>query len=456
MGSTKMIDYLTPSLEELLDNTLLADLVWSNESFEHHFEREWELSLEEYDSRLCSLRPVFEQHLSHLKYDLKLCKAIRRFALSFVTKDQDHIQFFGNPLIGVYPVRFTEDDRLAWFDDVLDCDDIRLGRAVKSAEGIDPNFVVSSDAMNQSVIWLLHQIHQSKQISPKEQQQAKIDLIKILHYKFVSSLMAHYFPYPADREVALATYASLSKKFDIKVFGSWEALIQARAELITSPKGLHYQTFTRYDSDKAIVYMVNDIQSRIREVVKALTSEFYNVRDRNARISARSNTMELEGEVVLRDKANAFTIYRRYLQTVLQDRNSFIKTELVDVVSEAMTGVDTKHVVEGLEFLQTNYGNQKYPFIVQLVDDVLIHAFDYIQSKGYRATQIDVIIAKLRFLYTASRSVNEVVLKIRDEGDLIVKESVSSSNRDVLAAVRTAIFLYVVLRTLTRDYYKRA
>jgi hypothetical protein len=141
---------------------------------------------------------------------------------------------------------------------------------------------------------------------------------------------------------------------------------------------------------------------------------------------------------------------------VLQDRNSFIKTELVDVVSEAMTGVDTKHVVEGLEFLQTNYGNQKYPFIVQLVDDVLIHAFDYIQSKGYRATQIDVIIAKLRFLYTASRSVNEVVLKIRDEGDLIVKESVSSSNRDVLAAVRTAIFLYVVLRTLTRDYYKRA
>ena len=162
-----MIDYLTPSLEELLENTLLTDLVFSNESFEHRFEREWELSLEEIDSRMCSLRPVFEQYLGHLKYDKTLCKVIRRYALSFVTKDQDHIQFFGNPLLGVYPVRFTEDDRLAWFDDVLDTDDIQLSRAVKSAEGIDPNFVVSSDAMNQSMIWLLHGFHHSKLISPQ-------------------------------------------------------------------------------------------------------------------------------------------------------------------------------------------------------------------------------------------------------------------------------------------------
>jgi hypothetical protein len=187
-------------------------------------------------------------------------------------------------LIGVHKVRFTDDDRLAWFDDVLDVDEISLTNQLHSAPTINPDFMVSGDAMNHSFIWLLHKFHTSDKLSNSVIHDTKVALISIMHYKFITSLIAWYFKYPADREIALAAYSSLSKKFDIKQYGSWSALIRARAESIIAKSGIHFNTYVRYIDDRSIIYMVNDIQSRIRELIKALTREFMEIHEKNARL----------------------------------------------------------------------------------------------------------------------------------------------------------------------------
>lgn len=400
------------------------------------------------------MRVVFESEIGHLVPDQKLAKAIRSFTIAFMTKNEDHIQFFGSPLLGVYPLRFTDDDRLTWFDDILDADEIHLTNRLHNCSSVNPDHIVASDTMNESIVYLLHLFHHSKRLDPKTIEQVKIDLISIIHFKFISSIMARYFKYNASKEVALATYASLSKKYDLKVYGNWAALIRARAESIISQSGLHYKTYVEYNNDKAIQYMVSDIQCRIREVIKAMTAEFYAVRDRDGKISSASATMELDGAKAIKDKANAFLTFRRYLNTTLNDPNSFIKAELVHVVSVAMSNVPEVHVVEALQYLCDHHDDPRQKYLSDLCDEILLHAFDYIQSKGVLINDLRLIVAKMKAIYTASRSSNDSVLKMRELAWTLSDKAVHSKDKQVKVGVRTAVMLYVLLRTLSMSHFK--
>ena len=438
------------SLEDFsLDFSTILSLegIWNEEDL-------W-LSLEAFDPKMNGsfIRDVFESECKNLKIDMRLAKTIQRYAMAFVTKNEEHIQFFGSILIGVHKVRFTDDDRLAWFDDVLDVDEISLTNQLHSAPTINPDFMVSSDAMNHSFIWLLHKFHTSDKLSNSVIHDTKVALISIMHYKFITSLIAWYFKYPADREIALAAYSSLSKKFDIKQYGSWSALIRARAESIVAKSGIHFNTYVRYNDDRSIIYMVNDIQSRIRELIKALTREFMEIHEKNARIGTSTSTMELEGEKVIRDRVKAFTVYRRYMQSVVGDLNSFIKPQLVKIVSNAMSGAPTNAITEALTYMSKHYNDNSTPFVADLVDEVLLHAFEYLQRRGIVVNDLTQILTKLRAIYTASRSSDPAVLKMRELGDTLVERSVSSKNDSVKAGVRTSVLLYVLLRALTRNYY---
>lgn len=448
----ELTEYVRPEINRgLLKN---PDSFVAMESSDHAFHDALQLSLEAYDANINGdyLSKAFENVCGHLKFDNKLAKQIKRYANGFVTKNEEHIQFFGSMLLGVHKVRFVDDDRLTWFDDILDCDEIELTGAVHNCPTINQEFVVSSDAMNQSFIWMLHKFHTSTSMHEHEIQEAKIDLICIMHYKFVTSLIAHSFRFPADREVALAAYSALSKKYDIKRYGSWGQLIRARAESIVSKTGLHYQTYVRYNDDRAIVYMVNDIQSRIREVIKSYRAEFYNQREQNARISSSSATIELQGEKIIRDRTQSFTVFRRYFYSTLTDRNNLIKDELIQVVSSAMSGVSPKHITEALEGLLMELRDTHSPFM-ELVDETLLHAIDFIQRQQIKVNDLAFIVTKLRGLYTAARSSDPAVLKIRQLGDNLVQEHVRSKNDTVRAGVRTAVLLYIVLRALSRGYY---
>ena len=77
------------------------------------------LSLEAFDPKANGsyIRDVFENECKNLKIDMRLAKAIQRYAMGFVTKNDEHIQFFGSILIGVHKVRFTDDDRLPLYRD---------------------------------------------------------------------------------------------------------------------------------------------------------------------------------------------------------------------------------------------------------------------------------------------------------------------------------------------------
>ena len=403
-----------------------------------------------------SVKSVFEEECSTLKIDSKLIKRIRQYGQSFVNKNEDHIAFFGGNLLGVHPVRFKDADRNQWFDDILEADDIELKGRLHSLPSIDPSWFRASDVFNLSCVWLLHAIYISKDLSAKEKEEGLIATCMAFQYKLISSIMAHYFPYPADPEVALATYAALSKKFAIKVHGSWMALLQARTEDILAHHSIHYQTYTKMDQDKDVVNMINDVQQRLRDIVKKIYPVFEKVRSESGRIGSTSTVISVDGENIVRDRSANYTAYKRYIHATIIDKPGFIKTELVSVIASAMHTMPEKLLIDALGYMSDNYHQRGDKVIEELVDETLLHAFEFLTTNRSllgEGKDIGNLIARLRAVYMSSRSTDTSLMKMRDLSEQIVAKAIISKNPSVVAAVRTGVLLYIVIRTFTMKHY---
>lgn len=402
---------------------------------------------------------VFREGCPGLVIDQSFLKKLNHYTQSFANKNDDHIAFFGGTLMGVHPVRFRTEDRNRWFDDVLETDDLSIEDELHKLPEIVPTRQVSSDVMNLSCLWLVHAIYISPNLSASEKEAGMTDALMVLQFKFITSILAHWFRHDADEAVAIATYAALSKKFGLKIHGSWRALLLSRVRDILAKGTIHYKTYTEFQNDKAIVYMVNDIQGRIKDILKNIRDVFETVRkDPKGLIRSTSATVSIDGELNVRVKKRNFVIYRRYIHEVITDRSTFIREELVQIVAGAMSTMPRPLFEDALNYMSLNYGTNGDKDIAILVDDTLTHAFDYISTnKAIMGNVNDIgnVLAKMRALYMASRGSDPTLLNMRDVAERIAWRSVKSKNASVIAAVRTGCILYILLRTFTMNFYSK-
>lgn len=406
-----------------------------------------------------SIKSVFEEVASNLVVDRRKAKEIHDYAVRFVNKNSEHIAFFGGNLLGVQTIRFTSQDKDKWFEEILDVDDLHLKKEFHSLPSINVKFMVSSDVFNLSCVALLHRIYHSEALSPGEKERALHDTALIMQYKLLTSIMYHFFPYPADRAVATATYASLTKKYALKVHGSWQALLDARSRDILTHSSIHFNTYTQLDNDEAVVYMINDIQGRLREIVKNMRSVFETMRNSKSKIITTSSVaVTLDGDSFVRDKTRNFTAYKRYLHEVISDRSNFVRQELVTIIGNAMHTMPERFLVESLSYMGTNYRTRGNDAIEQLVDETLLHAFEFISTnRAILANPNDLagMIGRLRAIYMASRSSDPSLLKMRALAEKIVDKAIPSRNPSIIASVRTGVMLYLVLRAFTMKHYSQ-
>jgi hypothetical protein len=400
---------------------------------------------------------IFNESCDRVKVDRHFLKQIRDIRIGFLNRNEDHLNFFSGNLLGVYPIRYLTSDRLRWYDEILEVDESDIKEGIRLVDYLDPEWVRANDGVNLSCIWLLYKIVQAKGLSAKDQEQGATDVVLYMQYKFLSSIMAHYFPYPADQATAVATYEALSRKFEIKQHGSWQALLEHRTKLILQSSSIHYVTYTQLNDDAAIVYMISDIQQRLREVVKKYRAIFQKVKDENLRITSTTTVIELDGERELVERGRDYTDYTRYLKDVIGDKPTFIRKELVDVIRDAMYTMSEDHLYQALSYSSDNAGVRGDPNIFKLIEETLLHAYQYLSdNKGVMSSPSDLasLIEKLKYLYSASRMSNPQLIKMRDLADKIIKRSVKSRNAAALASVRTGLQLYLVLRAFARKHYQ--
>lgn len=404
-----------------------------------------------------TIKSIFDDECKSLKIDAKFAKAIHLYQVSFVNKNREHIEFFGGHLLGVQVVRFISADRSRWFDEVLQAEEGPLTSRLSELEIIDyDNRIVGSDTMNLSALWLVHAIHHSKYLSDKLKHEAMIDVILALQYKFFTSLMGHYFKFVADPAVAEATYASLSGRFLIKQYKNWSELLRARAEEIIKKDGIHFKTYSKMDDDEACQYMLNDIQGRIRDIMKNIYNEFMIVHKQGSRIYSTSSVVEHDGAEILRDKTKNLSAYTNYIHGVITDRNSFVREELVNVICSVMGTMPPELFRKTLEYMSDNYRHRQSQDIEDLLNKTLIHSFAYLADNRElvnKNTDLAEFLSRLRGVYTSSRSTDPELFYLRDTAERIVGRATHNRNDSVIASIRTGVLLYVVLRSFTMKHY---
>ena len=392
------------------------------------------------------------------KVDRALIDRLAKYERDFVNRDEEHINFFGSNLVGVYQMKFRQQDRDTWFLDIVNLDELDLVDAIKDVSYLNPKWKRPNDPMNLSCVWLMHVITVDPKLSAADKQRGLELVALILMYKFMGSILSHYFKFVADKATMEATMAALSRKYAIKTAGTWGKLFHQRAEEIASTRSVHRKTYTQFNSDADITYMVNDIQGRLKELIKNIWAVFAAVKESGTKITTEKSITTFNGEDIIREKSRKFSSYLRYIHDVVPDKRSFIRDELVSVITDLMHTVPPKHLLEALEWVSLNHRVKGEERVERLIDETLLHSFSMIAANHAlygHGSSLDALLGKLKALYTASRMSDPHLLQMKDLADSVVARSVSSKNVSVQAGVRTALQLYVVLRTLAMHHYQQ-
>ena len=404
-----------------------------------------------------NVKRVFDENCDNVKFDAKLAKKFADYVISFVNKNEESMAFFGGNLMGVQIVRFTNQDKDKWFNDVLEIDEFLLDEKISELPTINGEWHVSSDLFNLSAVWCIHRFLNSPLLNDKQKEQAMLDIALSLNIKFLTSILYNVFKYPADPEIAAATYAQLSYKFAIKQHGNWYAMLVARCQDFLDEKSIHYRTLKKLNSDLDIIYTINDAQGRIKDIVKNLFRELVKVKSQGLRIKTTSTlSLDQEGEEIVKDKTKNLLGYTRYIHSIIADKDSFIKNELVDIITNVMHTMPPKLLIQTLEYMSTNYRHMGSEDIEELVTLTLTHSFSYLNNNRNllkETNDIAALVSRLRGVYMSSRS-NEIdLIQMRKKAEKIIKLATKNKNDNTIASVRTGVLLFIVLRAHSKNYY---
>jgi hypothetical protein len=272
----------------------------------------------------------------------------------------------------------------------------------------------------------------------------------------LTSRLYQHFKYPAEKATAEATYAALSGRFLIKQYGTYGAVLKARAEDIISEEGIHYDKFVKMDDDDKVVDLLNDVQGRIRDMIKNIYDVFLRVHHQGDRIISTSSVVEHDGAEILRDKTKNLAAYGRYINSIVTDKNSFVREELVNIIVKIMDTMPESLFRTTLEYMSDNYRQRGAGEIEEILHDAIVHSFDYIQDHRElvnKNTDLAFFIGRLRGVYMSSRSTDVALFALREKTEKLVQRATHNRNESVIASVRTGVLLYVVLRAFTMRYY---
>lgn len=208
------------------------------------------------------------------------------------------------------------------------------------------------------------------------------------------------------------------------------------------------------DDDKKIIYMVGDIQDRLRGVINDINKVFHEVKSKTNIVRLDGGMVTLEDGVSVREVTKNVTQYKNYIQNVLSSSTGFYKDELVGYAAEAIDNSPRDKLERIIRVFPDQYNSPKGMKYKEFVDEVTTHLFEYLTENNIRANDLREVLRRMRGAYLSSRSQNQSVFKMRDEGDDIVRQLTGIKTRITVSSLRTSLMLYIVLRTLTKDAYR--
>lgn len=401
-----------------------------------------------------SIKSIYNEEAKHVLINDKLAKRVTDMMYGFVNENDEHVKFFGGNLTGTYRIKFTNANKNELMIDILDIDADSIRKQVLKLPDVNADWIVSTDTFNMTCQWLVHQFFNSN-LNTKKKEEVLLATLMILQFKLLGSILHQFFPYRVDERLAMATYAAMSMKFALKRLGTWYAALEERSHDIMASDSIHLTTIKRFDDTEAIRYMIQDIQNRLRIRVRKIHATMRMVADQDKRMQTVSGTVSIDGEVVVREVQRNTAAYTKYLDRIIMNEREFIKPDLVTVIVSEMKSMPEVPLVDVLKYVcMRSVRNDKQ--IEELKKLVMAHLFEQLAQNPDLARSMKdyaLFLNKLKHIYMASRSSDPMVLKLRDLTTKITMKAVKIRTTATIAAIRTGLILYVVLRTMTMKKY---
>lgn len=405
------------------------------------------------------LKETLDEVFGTYSIDHEFEKKLTKFVLNWENKSEDYREFINSPLIGVHTIAFSTRDEDILFSDILRVDKDTLQSKIYRCDGINKNFLISSNVVNVTLVYFMHKV---LLINDKHKYDEMLYLLyKIFFFKQIGSMYYNFFKYPLNRDSAVSVFEDLSDRFLIKRLGSWEKVMLYQADLMVvsdkelSNKGnvsnkLKLKDFKTQD----VVTAINDMNGRIKDMICKLAEVIYSViEDKNSTLKTVSSVTDLgDGEIGLTNLTGSEHSHVQYLYSIINSKNDFVKTIGVNLVVQILKKVERSKFLRVLEHLTEvdiiRGSDEDY------VAKTMSVSIEYLNRNGIRGDYLRSLGKCLKLLngYFRTATVkNEDLLQAKAVIKDHVQNALGITRRSVIATMTMGVMLYLFVRAISRN-----
>lgn len=392
-----------------------------------------------------NLNDVYDQYL-HLKIDQELFESLKTFRISWAQKNEEHIDYLGDSLIGCYRIVFSVLDEDVFYRDILGLDKDILQKELWNVKGIFKEMKVASNAFYLTCVYLMHLYTNNRSISNKLREEAVREIFYIMSYKMLSSLNTHFFKIPTDISIAKAVNERMSLKFLVKRYNNWQNVIAYKAEDVL-PKGIHEDRVRDLKKAEDATRIISDIQTKYRDMYKNHASVLYDVIGKNEKIKSSTLIIENEESTNIKDIVNRPDLYIEYVKSIMNYQHSFVNHDLCLLVSGVFKAFKDNQIIQYVSW----FSNEQLKNKEWYVEKSIITCLNYLTSKNITGDFIPrmyEIILILKSYLSSSNIKDNDTKKLKKELQKLSGSALMRCNSSAKTNLGIAIIIYIFLRSL--------
>lgn len=398
-----------------------------------------------------SVKSLFDFYFKDVVFDKKLFHSLVKFRIQWANKNDDHISFLSSNLLGVHPMRFTAADVDKLLLDILGLNYNELQTELYAVPDINQNWEVSSGVFNQTMLYLMYRFMFDSKLSSKDSYIATKEVYLIFAYRVMSSRLFLYFKYPLKEQIALEVYETLSNHFLIKRLETWNNVFEYRSKGITNKKGIHYKRLKSYTTKDSII-IINDLQGRIRSMVKEIFRVTLTVRDGGGNIATSTlvHSSKLSTGEIKDLTSNVNKNITKMLETVTLVED-LINTDYIHLIQNIIPTMVVNDLNRTLLYLAAESDKDNRKLINTIIEDMITASIQYLTSKGItdiKNVGVDTILLTLKGFWMASKVSDPNIKEIKKNGDRLAYLAIKKKTATRIASLRVGVFLYLCLMFL--------
>lgn len=344
-----------------------------------------------------------------------------------------------------------------------------IKNAMKDITSINLNYKVASDPFNLFSIYVVY-IFLSSNLPEKLKREAAFSVLMFLQYKFFTSLVNHRFKYKPSLEAMQATFEAISGRFDIKTYGTWKEVLRARASDFLDKHSVHYKTLCVLEPDTKVLYVVTDLQTRIRNQINLFTEEFMRIKETQDRIGGYSlQGTDPDGNATIVDISDHFDAM---VSGVYQDAMSishFLDDTLIRLIVKFFTSLNQTNfrsvLISFSEYAvkQARSGQQLSTEKINgesvnvgayvLINSIIQKTYRYLNLNNVNIRNVGALLKATKEVYGSSRIADEGIVEVRRSVSYLLTKIQSSTREATLTALRSAFVIYIIM--LSFKYLKK-